>query len=126
EATYKANIREAEMLRFFIVRNHYRSIQNYAASNLIDAQNALDRLYQTLQNVPPANLEIDWEQPQAEAFKAAMNDDFNTAEAVAVLFDLASEANRTSNAAASGLMLKLGAILGLLQHEPAAYLQTST
>lgn len=126
QATYKANIREAEMLRFFIVRNHYRSIQNYAASNLIDAQNALDRLYQTLHNVPPAKLEINWEQQQAKAFKAAMNDDFNTAEAVAVLFDLATEANRTANADVSGLMRELGAILGLLQHEPAAYLQTST
>src|SRR5699024_7158210 len=49
-ARYSFNLREAEMLRFFIVRNHYRSAQNYAPDNLIDAQNALDRLYQTLLN----------------------------------------------------------------------------
>src|SRR5690606_41387780 len=62
-AAYEANPREAEMLRFFIVRNHYRSIQNYAPDNLLDAQNALDRLYQTLANVPPDPVGIDWDHP---------------------------------------------------------------
>src|SRR5690606_34674856 len=67
-ATYEANPREAEMLRFFIVRNHYRSIQNYAPDNLLDAQHALDRLYQTLANVPPEAVDIDWAHPAAAAF----------------------------------------------------------
>lgn len=124
QADYLANPREAEMLRFFIVRNHYRSMQNYAPANLFDAQNALDRLYQTLHNVPAEPVTIDWNQPSAAAFRAAMNDDFNTAGAVAVLFELASEANKSGSARASGLMQALGNVLGLLQASPAAYLQS--
>lgn len=124
QAQYQANPREAEMLRFFIVRNHYRSEQNYAPDNLLDAQNALDRLYQTLQNVPPAQVDIDWENSHAAAFQAAMNDDFNTSGATAVLFELASEANRGKSAQASGLMRALGGLLGLLQRDPSSYLQS--
>lgn len=125
-AEYQANPREAEMLRFFIVRNHYRSPQNYAPDNLFDAQNSLDRLYQTLQNVAPAAVDIDWKHPQAQIFKAAMDDDFNTAGAVAVLFDLSAQANRASDSQASGLMRALGGILGLLQADPASYLRSPT
>lgn len=125
-ADYTANPREAEMLRFFIVRNQYRSPQNYAPDNLFDAQNALDRLYQTLHLVPADDVEIDWDQPMARAFRDAMNDDFNTAGAVAVLFELASEANRTRDSSASGLMKKLGDILGILQLDPEVYLQSAT
>src|SRR5690606_20240575 len=77
-ADYRSNPREAEMLRFFSVRNHYRSALNYAPANLFDAQNALDRLYQTLNNVPPDDAGVDWDHPQAQAFKAAMDDDFNS------------------------------------------------
>jgi len=137
-ADYAVNPREAEMLRFFIVRNHYRSPQNYAPDNLIDAQNALDRLYQTLANVranvradvradvPAANVEIDWQHPQAIAFKAAMDDDFNTSGAVAALFELASDANRKQSSAAAGLLRALGALLGLLQQDPTTYLRSPT
>jgi len=125
-ADYRWNPREAEMLRFLIVRNHYRSPQQYAPDNLFDAQNALDRLYQTLANVPAQPVAIDWETPDAAAFRAAMNDDFNTAGAVAVLFELASRANREQCAQASGLMRALGGVLGLLQTDPAQYLQSPT
>jgi len=127
QADYAWNPREAEMLRFFIVRNHYRSAQNYAPDNLIDAQNALDRLYQTLAHVPPpADATIDWRHPQALAFKAAMDDDFNSSGAVAALFELASEANRSGSSTVSGLLKALGALLGILQQEPVAYLQSPT
>ncbi|MCC2596571.1 cysteine--tRNA ligase [Pusillimonas sp. MFBS29] len=126
QASYDANPREAEMLRFFIVRNHYRSQQNYAPDNLFDAQNALDRLYQTLHNVPPEAVEIDWDHPSAQAFRAAMNDDFNTSGAVAALFELSSAANRSGSAQTSGLMRALGGVLGLLQSDPATYLQSPT
>ncbi|MGB6105344.1 MAG: cysteine--tRNA ligase [Pusillimonas sp.] len=126
QASYEANLREAEMLRFFIVRNHYRSPQNYAPDNLFDAQNALDRLYQTLHNVPAEPIQIDWSHPAAQAFRSAMDDDFNTSGAVAALFELASEANRGGSGAASGLMRALGGILGLLQSDPAAYLRSAT
>lgn len=123
-ADYQANLREAEMLRFFIVRNHYRSPQNYSSDNLLDAQNALDRLYQTLLNVSPSDAGLDWEHPQAQAFRRAMNDDFNTAGAVAVLFELATQANRDNDGDSSALMQHLGNILGLLQTDPDIYVQT--
>ncbi|HEY9572993.1 MAG TPA: cysteine--tRNA ligase [Pusillimonas sp.] len=124
QSAYSVNPREAEMLRFFIVRNHYRSPQNYAPDNLFDAQNALDRLYQTLLNVPAEQIQVDWAQPAAQAFRLAMDDDFNTSGAVAALFELASDANRTGSGQASGLMRALGGILGLLQSDPAQYLQS--
>ena len=126
QAQYGYNLREAEMLRFFIVRNHYRSVQNYAPDNLFDAQNALDRLYQTLSNVPPDAVDIDWNDPAAQAFQSAMNDDFNSSGAVSVLFELATQANRTGSGRVSGLMRALGGVLGLLQADPAAYLRSPT
>lgn len=126
QAAYQANPREAEMLRFFIVRNHYRSPQNYTPDNLLDAQNALDRLYQTLQNVPPVQVDINWAHPSAQAFRQAMDDDFNSSGAVAALFELASEANRSGSAEVSGLLRELGGLLGLLQNDPAVYLRSSS
>lgn len=127
QATYQANPREAEMLRFFIVRNHYRSTQNYAPDNLFDAQQALDRLYQTLANIPPAKYEgIEWDSAFAQRFREAMNDDFNTAGAIAVLFDMANQANREKSPQLTAQIKALGAVLGLLQTEPQVYLRSST
>jgi cysteinyl-tRNA synthetase len=126
QAVYRVNPREAEMVRFFIVRNHYRSSQNYTPDNLIDAQNALDRLYQALQNVPADTQGIDWNEPQAQAFKAAMDDDFNSSGAVAALFELASDANRNKSARSAGQLKALASLLGLLQQDPAAYFQSPT
>lgn len=126
QANYAVNPREAEMLRFFIVRNHYRSPQNYTPDNLIDAQNALDRLYQALLNVAPDDSAVEWDSPAAQAFKAAMDDDFNTSGALAALFELASDANRTRNTHSAGQLRALGAVLGLLQQDPASYFQCST
>ncbi|MGO3891523.1 MAG: cysteine--tRNA ligase [Paenalcaligenes sp.] len=126
QSTYVANPREAEMLRFFIVRNHYRSTQNYASDNLFDAQHAVDRLYQTLANVPAAEQDIDWSLPAAQRFAAAMNDDFNTAGAVAVLFELSAAANRDQCQQSAGLMKALGGVLGLLQKDPAQYLRSAS
>jgi cysteinyl-tRNA synthetase len=126
-AQYQVNPREAEMLRFFIVRNHYRSAQNYAPDNLIDAQQSLDRLYQTLQNIPVSgSASIDWSTPAAQAFKVAMDDDFNSAGAVATLFDLASQANRSQDASVCLQLKALGALLGLLQQDPKVYFQSPT
>ena len=124
-APYEVNPREAEMLRFFIVRNHYRSSQNYAPDNLSDAQSALDRLYQTLLSAPSAALPvaIDWSLPTAQAFRSAMNDDFNSAGAVAALFELASAVNRRADGAAASQLKALGGVLGLLQQAPHNYFQ---
>ncbi|WP_233235641.1 cysteine--tRNA ligase [Bordetella sp. LUAb4] len=123
---YAVNPREAEMLRFFIVRNHYRSPQNYAPDNLLDAQNALDRLYQTLANVAADDAGVDWNDVQAQAFKAAMDDDFNTSGAMAALFQLANEANRDGSARAAGQLKALAGLLGLLQQDPQTYLRAPT
>ena len=114
---------DAETVRFFIVRSHYRSSLNYSDVHLNDAKGALKRLYTALQAVPPAVVQIDWADPLAARFKAAMDEDFGTPEAVAVLFELASEANRSGSAERSGLLKALGGLLGLLQTEPTVYLQ---
>jgi cysteinyl-tRNA synthetase len=114
---------DAEVLRFFILRAHYRSPLNYSDQHLDDAKGALTRLYTALKNVPPAEVAIDWSQPAAAAFKAAMDDDFGTPEAMAVLFDLANEANKTGSAQVSGILKALGGVLGLLQRDPMAFLQ---
>lgn len=115
---------DAETLRFFIVRAHYRSPLNYSDVHLRDARGSLKRLYTALHEVPPAPLEaIDWENPYAARFKAAMDEDFGTPEAVAVLFELASEVNRSRNAQHAALLRALGGVLGILQGEPQAFLQ---
>jgi len=116
---------DGESLRLFMLRTHYRSPFNYAAALLDDTRHALRRLYTALDAVPPAaaGLPPDWSQPAAAAFRAAMNDDFNTPAALAVLFELASEVNRSGSAAAAGLLRALGATLGLLQQPPRVYLQ---
>jgi cysteinyl-tRNA synthetase len=115
---------DAETTRFFIVRSHYRSALNYSDAHLDDARSALKRLYIALQSVAPADQPIDWATPYAARFKAAMDEDFGTPEAVAVLFDLASEVNRTRSAPLAGLLKALGGTLGLLQADPQQFLQT--
>ncbi|AKH38910.1 MULTISPECIES: cysteine--tRNA ligase [Nitrosomonas] len=114
---------QPEVVRFFILRAHYRSPLNYSDEHLNDARNALDRLYIALKEYSLPSTEINWDESYAERFKAAMNDDFNTAEAIAVLFDLAGEINRTNNAQLAVLLKALGGTLGLLQQNPQAYLQ---
>ena len=114
---------DAETLRFFIVRAHYRSALNYSDAHLDDARGALKRLYTALDAVPPADVSIDWTQPQAARFKAAMDEDFGTPEAVAVLFELATEVNKSRSAEAAGLLKALAGTLGLLQGDPKAFLQ---
>ena len=115
---------DAQTLRFFVVRAHYRSALNYSDVHLDDARNALRRLYTALDSVTAPQLSVDWLQPQAARFKAAMDDDFGTPEAVAVLFELAAEVNRTGSLESAGLLKALGGVLGLLQDDPRAYLQS--
>jgi cysteinyl-tRNA synthetase len=114
---------DAETLRFFILRAHYRSPLNYSDQHLDDAKQALTRLYTALRDCPSAEIEIDWTQGAAQRFKTAMDDDFNTSEAVAVLFELAGEVNKSASAATAGLLKALGGVLGLLQNDPATHLQ---
>jgi cysteinyl-tRNA synthetase len=115
---------DAETVRFFLIRTHYRTALNYSDVHLDDARTALKRLYTALELVPAPKLEvIDWSQPFAARFKAAMDEDFGTPEAVAVLFDLATEVNKTKSEELAGLLKALGACLGLLQGDPKGFLQ---
>jgi cysteinyl-tRNA synthetase len=115
---------DPEVVRFFILRAHYRSALNYSDAHLEDARNALTRLYTALKNVPAGNgAAVDWSEPAAQRFRAAMDDDFNTAEAVAVLFELANEVNRSASPALAAQLKALAAVLGLLGRDPQAFLQ---
>ena len=114
---------DAQTLRFFIVRSHYRSPLNYSDVHLEDARGALKRLYTALDLVAPAQVRLDWSQPHAARFKAAMDNDFGTPEAVAVLFELAAEVNRGKSRQLAGLLKALGACLGILQGDPKEYLR---
>jgi cysteinyl-tRNA synthetase len=110
------------VVRFFILRAHYRSPLNYSDAHLDDAKGALTRLYTALKHAPLDVPAPDWTEPSAQRFRAAMDDDFNTPEALAVLFELAGEANR-GDAAAAQTLRSLGGVLGLLQRDAADFLQ---
>ena len=114
---------DAQTVRFFLLRTHYRSDLNYSDVHLDDARNSLKRLYTALDLVKPALVQIDWSHPYAARFKAAMDEDFGTPEAVALLFELAGEVNKTKSVELAGLLKALGACLGLLQGEPTEFLQ---
>ncbi|MBN8503099.1 MAG: cysteine--tRNA ligase [Burkholderiales bacterium] len=114
---------DGETLRFFMLRTHYRRPFNFSDAHLEDAQTALTRLYTALDAVPPDDVQVDWQDAHAAAFKQGMDEDFNTPQALAVLFELAAEVNRTRSGAKAGLLKALGAVLGVLQGEPRAYLQ---
>ena len=117
---------DAETIRFFIVRAHYRSPLNYSDVHLEDARGSLKRLYTALDLVAPVAMEVDWTDPAAARFRAAMENDFATSEAVAVLFELAAEVNRSRSPERAGLLKALGGVLGLLQGDPKAFLQAGT
>ena len=114
---------DAEVMRFFILRAHYRSPLNYSDMHIDDAKSALTRLYTALKAFPVAHGHIDWQEAHAQRFKAAMDDDFNTPEAVAVLFDLANEVNKTAAPELAGQLRALGGVLGLLQRDAKDFLQ---
>jgi cysteinyl-tRNA synthetase len=118
---------DGETLRFFMLRTHYRSPFNFSDAHLDDARSALRRLYTALGavpvSVPPS---INWQAPSAAAFKAAMDDDFNTPGAMAVLFELAGSTNRGGSAEAAGQLKALGATLGILQQDPQQFLRAGS
>ncbi|WP_199287885.1 cysteine--tRNA ligase [Kushneria phosphatilytica] len=118
---------DPEVVRYLLVASHYRSPINYAPDTLNEARRSLERFYHALENITPVAGEVD--QRWNERFHAAMADDFNTPEALAVLFDLVRELNRARRedkdveAGALAFELhRLGAILGLLEREPAEFL----
>ena len=117
---------DGETVRFFMLRTHYRSPLNFSDLNLDDARNSLRRLYTALDGIEVPDAPVDWALPQAAAFKAAMDEDFNSAGAVAVLFELAGEVNRSRAPQTAALLKGLGGVLGVLQAVPRAYLQSGS
>ncbi len=120
---------DPEVIRYFILTSHYRSPLNYSDQHLDNAKAALTTLYTALRG-----LDLPAQAPEeldglAARFYAAMDDDFGTSEALAVLFDLARNANRLreEEPAAAGrygaLLRELGKLLGLLQRDPEAFLR---
>ncbi len=114
---------DGETIRFFMVRVHYRRPFNFSDAGLDDASLGLKRLYTALDLVQPADVALDWSRPHSSQFKAAMDNDFGTPDAVAVLFDLAAEVNRSRSAELAGELKALGGVLGILQNDPKAFLQ---
>jgi cysteinyl-tRNA synthetase len=115
---------DAEVVRFFILRAHYRSALNYSDAHLADAKRSLDSLYFALRDVPPVStVDIDWRNDFAARFAAALNEDFDSHGAISVLFELAGEVNRQRSAELSGLLKALAGLVGLLERDPQVYLQ---
>jgi cysteinyl-tRNA synthetase len=121
---------DPEVLRFFMLKAHYRSPINYSDAQLEEARSGLLRLYTALASMPMSeNITLDANNPWAQRFTAAMNDDFNTPEAIAVLFDLASELNRAQGDEKQKLantLRSLGSSLNFLQRDPTAFLQAGS
>jgi len=119
---------DPETVRFFLLNGHYRSQLNYSEDNLHQGRAALERLYTALRGVTPAT-NVDMDNTYATRFKTAMDDDFNTPEALPVLFELAKEINRVRDTDANkaselaAILIELGSVLGVLQSDPVAFLQ---
>jgi len=114
---------DPEVVRFFILRAHYRSPLNYSDAHLDDARHALTRLYTALKEIAHDALPLDLSEPHAIRFAEAMNDDFNTPVAISVLFDLANEVNKTRSAALARQLKALAGTIALLQRAPQEFLQ---
>jgi len=115
---------DAEVVRFFIARAHYRSSLSYSVANIDDARQSLTRLYTALRDVEIGAQPLDWEEAHAVRFRAAMNDDFNTPMAVAVLFELAAEINRTGSPVLAAQLKGLAQVLGFLERDARTFLQS--
>jgi len=116
---------DAEVVRFFILRAHYRSPLNYSDKHLDDAKQALTRLYTALRGIE-AKAVLDTSAASYQTFKSAMDDDFNTPEAMAVLFDLANTLNKTGDIAIASQLKGLANILGLLERDPETFMQAGS
>ncbi|TGO03342.1 cysteinyl-tRNA synthetase [Candidatus Thiomargarita nelsonii] len=118
---------QPEVVRYFILTSHYRSPLNYSDQELESAKHALNRLYTALRGLPDSSGAGGGEGDYNQRFNAAMDDDFNTPEALAILFELSHEINKMRDlsqaAQLGGELRRLGGILGLLQADPEAYLQ---
>ncbi|AZZ97486.1 cysteine--tRNA ligase [Pseudoalteromonas sp. R3] len=118
---------DRETVRYFLINGHYRSQLNYSQENLEQARSSLERIYTALRGVELVETELA-DNPFVTRFEAAMNDDFNTPEALPVIFELAKEVNllKDSDAKAAGehafILVKLAEVLGIAQQDPEAFL----
>ncbi|WP_281523912.1 cysteine--tRNA ligase [Turicimonas muris] len=112
-----------ETLRFFLLKSQYRSPIDFSSALVEDAHTGLTRLYNALKEVAPDEQPLDWNEKHAAKFKEAMDDDFNTALAVSVLFELANEVNSTKSPELARQLKKLGEVLGLLQLNPEKFIK---
>ena len=116
---------DAEVVRFFILRAHYRSPLNYSDAHLDDARGALTRLYTALDGVEGDGQPLDWQEEHAARFAEAMDDDFNTPLAVAALFDLVTELNKSKSPVLARQLKGLAGVIGLLQRTPQQFRQAA-
>jgi cysteinyl-tRNA synthetase len=114
---------DAEVVRFFLIRTHYRTQFNYADTLIDEAKRSLTGMYIALKEVAPDDAPLDWAEAHAAQFAQAMSDDFNTPIAIAVLFELATQVNKTKSAALARQLKGLGGALGLLQLDPQTFLR---
>lgn len=118
-----------EVLRYFMITSHYRSPLNYSEEDMMNARHALERLYTTLRDF--ADLVLVDPQEEDQAFVAAMNDDFNTPQALAALFDLSHKINKLKETdkmkaqKLAAVLKQLGGVLGILQQDPRQFLQST-
>ena len=116
-------VQGGETVRFFLLRGHYRNEINYSWEILEDARQSLLGFYVALKDVPPAGVNLDWSNAHAARFRAAMEDDFDTPAAFAVLHELRREINRTKSAELAGLMKAFAGTIGLLQDDAQHFVQ---
>ena len=120
---------DAETTRYFLISGHYRSQLNYSTDNLDQARASVERIYTALRDVEVSGTALDKENAHVQKFIAAMNDDFNTPEALAVMFELAKELNLAKQnndeqaASIANTLKQLGGLLGLFQQAPETFLQ---
>ncbi len=120
----------AEVIRYFLLSSQYRSAINYSQENLQTASAALTRFYNALKGIDMSGASPAPGTEFEKRFHAAMEDDFNTPEALSALFDLARESNRlraqdpSGAAALAALLRKLGGILGILQTSAEEFLRS--
>jgi len=123
----------AEVVRYFLVSSHYRSQVDYSEDNLEEAGRSLTRLYHALRGIVPAKESDVPETDHDREFTAAMDDDFNTAGAIAVLHAVANEINQFRRLGeempakqAAAVLVRLGSVLGILQQDPEMFFQSDT
>jgi cysteinyl-tRNA synthetase len=115
---------QPEVIRFFILKAHYRSPLSFSNKNLEESKQALTKLYLSIRNFKiDLAFNINWDQKFPNQFKKALDDDFNTPEAIALLFELALKINKDKIVEDANLLVKLGNILGVLSHDVETFLK---